>query len=82
MEAIKGKISADNWQTRGKSEQKVKDQQKCQFLIYCFSKIFNFEQYIFKLLVFVLYNTDFRIVLSLIRGGMMNLPVFNYIFHN
>ena len=82
MEAIKGKISADNWQTRGKSEQKVKDQQKCPFLIYWFSKIFNFEQYIFKLLGFPLLNTAFRIVISPTRGGITNLPVFNYIFQN
>ena len=74
---IKGKISADNWQTRGKSEQKVKDQQKCPFLIYWFSKIFNFEQYIFKLLVFDLHNTAFRIVLSLTRREMTDLPVFD-----
>ena len=36
MELIWRKIGADTWQTRAKSKQKVKDQQKCQYLIYCF----------------------------------------------
>ena len=53
MELIKGDLSED----KGKDEQKVKDQQKYPFQIYLVSNIFNFEQHIFNISVFILNNT-------------------------
>ena len=77
MEAIKGKISADNWQSRGKSEQKVKDQQKCPFLIDWFSKNFNFEQYFFKLLSCTLDTSFFKIVFAKCLPNISRYILFN-----